>query len=630
MLDSLRQSASSWVVKLLIALLVLSFAVWGVADIFSGYGGTQVASVGDTEISTERYRNSLQREIQRLSQQTGNYLTLDQARSFGLDRQVLSQLVSEASLDEEARRRGMGMPDSIVAESIRTDPAFRAPGGQFDSSYFQQVLRANGLTEEAFVQDQRQRLMRQAIVSAVGGSPQAPETLARAVHRYRMEQRTARYVTVSEEMVEAPDAPDEEELRSYYEENVSEFTAPEYRRIALLQLEPQDVAGSIEISDEMARESFESRSDQFSTPERRTIQQIPFPTLDDAEAARAEIAAGQTFEEAAAERGIAGNDLTLGTLTREQIVDPAITEAAFDLAQGEVSDPVEGTFSNVLLRVTEIEQGTSRSYEEVAEEVKRQLALDRAHDEILDLYDLIEDDRAAGMTFEEIGERRDLPVRVIEAVDAQGRNPEGEPIEDLPDSDDFLQEAFASEAGLENEPLQIGSAGYLWYNVLDVTESRQLTFEEAREDVEAAWRADTLSGLISERASEIAERVRGGETLTAVAEDLGLEIASAGPLQRNGRSELFGQTAVGTLFNTPESDVAVAPAAQEPARVVFRVTDIVVPEYQEGENAPYLEDIASGISNDVLTQYLTQLQSRLGVSVNQQALQQVFGQSEEM
>ena len=490
MLDALRKSVGSWVAKVFIGLLVLSFAVWGIADIFSGYRGTEVARVGETEIPVEVYRNELQREIQQVSQRVGTYLTLEQARSFGLDGRVLGRLIAEASLDEEARRRGLGMSDAVVADSIRQDPSFQAPGGQFDRPYFEQFLRATGMSEATFVEQQRRRVLRQVVADAVGGGAPSPNVIAEAVHRYTNEERSAEYVRLTAAALDEAPEPTEEELRSYFDENSDQFRAPELRRVAFIELDPETLSEDIEVTEADARAWFESRSGQFTRAERRTIEQIPFPSIEAAQDARAAIEGGATFEEIAEEQGVSEEDRTLGTLARDDVVDAQIAEAAFALEEGAVSEPVEGMFASVLLRVTSIEAGDEQSFESAADEARRQVALDRAGGEIFDLYNMVEDDRAGGLTLAEIAERRSLPYRTIDSLDQQGRDADGVPVADLPAPNELIQQVFGIEVGDEADAIQIGSEGYLFVELLDVTPARERTFEEARDDVREAWLAD--------------------------------------------------------------------------------------------------------------------------------------------
>lgn len=145
MLNTLRNAASTWIAKLLLVLLVASFAFWGISgQIFSDMG-RDVISAGRTSVSMLDYRLAYDRTLSVLSQQLGTRITREQAVAFGIDNQVLSELASGAVLDEAAREIGLGLSQDRLAELTASDPAFRGPDGRFDRQQFQFVLSQVGM-----------------------------------------------------------------------------------------------------------------------------------------------------------------------------------------------------------------------------------------------------------------------------------------------------------------------------------------------------------------------------------------------------------------------------------------------------------------------------------------------------
>src|SRR2546430_10014794 len=128
MLRGMRKASSNWLGKIVMAVvmgvLIISFGVWGIADIFKGFGQSTLARVGRTEISAEQFRQLYTEKLQQIGRQFGRPLTMDQARAFGLDRQLLQQTIAEAALDEEARRLGVGQSQGRNMRMIVKDPHF--------------------------------------------------------------------------------------------------------------------------------------------------------------------------------------------------------------------------------------------------------------------------------------------------------------------------------------------------------------------------------------------------------------------------------------------------------------------------------------------------------------------------
>src|SRR5258706_7062314 len=164
MLRGMRKASSNWLGKTIMAVvmgvLIVSFGIWGIADIFRGFGQSTLATVGRTEISINEFRQIYTERLQQIGRQFGRPLTADQARAFGLDRQLLQQTIAEAALDEEARRLGLGQSEAETMRMIVNDPNFKGVGGAFDPGRFQATMRQYGFTEQRYLADQRRVFLR--------------------------------------------------------------------------------------------------------------------------------------------------------------------------------------------------------------------------------------------------------------------------------------------------------------------------------------------------------------------------------------------------------------------------------------------------------------------------------------
>lgn len=379
-----------------VGFLVISFAIWGIGDIFRGFGRSTVAKIGRTEVTIEQFRTLYNERLQQFSRQLGRPISMEQARAMGLDRTVIGQLVSETLLDEAVRKLGLNISDADVVKEITNDPTFRGPTGQFDHFRFEQLIRNAGYTEARYVAEQRRHLLRRQIATTVTFGSNAPKALIDAANRYQNEQRSIEYVLLDRALAGDVPAPTPEVLAKYFEERKNLFRAPEYRKLALVSLIPAEQAQWIEISDADLHRAYEERRARYVTPERRHIEQIAFPSMEAAEQASQRIAQGTSYEEIAKELGKTEKDIDLGTVTKTGMIDRAVADGAFALEEGAVSAPIQGRFGPVLVRVLKIEPEQVRSFEDVANELKQELATSRAKAEVLKLYDQIEDARAEG------------------------------------------------------------------------------------------------------------------------------------------------------------------------------------------------------------------------------------------
>src|SRR6202140_3943228 len=276
MLRGMRKASSNWLGKIIMAtvmgVLIISFGVWGIADIFRGFGQSTLAKIGRTEISAEQFRQIYTDKLQQLGRQFGRPLTMDQARAFGLDRQVLQQTIAEAALDEEARRMGLGQSDAEVMRMIYSDPNFKGIGGTFEPARFQSTIRQFGYTEQRYLAEQRRLALRRQIAGTISAGLEPPKVLIDALTRFQNEQRSVEYIKLDT----SP-----ETLAAYFDDHKTQFRAPEFRKLSFVVINPEEIGKWTEVTDEDARKVFEQRRDKLGTPERREVSQMVFANADE-------------------------------------------------------------------------------------------------------------------------------------------------------------------------------------------------------------------------------------------------------------------------------------------------------------------------------------------------------------
>ena len=628
MLRTMRKAGPTIVGKVIATIffgaLIVSFAIWGIGDIFRATPASTVAEVGDTTITVDQTRNAYTNELQRLGRQFRTVISPEQARAFGLDQQVINNLVTDAVLAEKARDMGLSVSDQLVAASIVNNPAFKGADGQFNRALFDQALRNVNLSEAGFVQEQRSAMARLHLAEAIAGDINVPLAAKEALHRYASERRASTYLVLTAEMAGDVPAPTAEQLQSFFNERKSTFRAPEYRAVTAMPLDAAALAKPDTVSDTDARARYEQQKAKYGSPERRTIQQITFPSQAEAEAAASKIKEGATFESIAAERNVSPQDLELGTFTKAEMLDQAVADAAFSLEQGAASAPVAGRFGPVLLRVTQIQPEAVRPFEEVTAELRQEVATERAQGQIERIHDEIEDLRAGAKPLADIAKEKGLTLVQAPAVDANGLDKAGNPV-DIPAKDAVVKAAFASDIGVDNEALRTGN-GYVWYDVTGIEASREKSLDEVRDQVAAQWREDQVAQRLSEKARGLTERLEKGEAIEAVAQEAGATVKTATDLARNAAKDDLTAEAVNRIFAVPVGKAGHAANGPD-ARAVFKVTSATVPPLvtstQQAQNIE--NQLRTGIGDDLINQYIAQVRQDLGVTINQQALRQATG-----
>jgi peptidyl-prolyl cis-trans isomerase D len=628
----MRKASSNWLGKTIMAVvmgvLIVSFGFWGIADIFRGFGQSTLATVGHTEISVNEFRQLYTDRLQQIGRQFGRPLTMDQARAFGFDRQVLQQTIAEATLDEQARRLGLGQSDAETMRTIFADPSFKSVGGSFDPARFQATIRQYGFSEQRYVADQRKVSLRRQIAGAISAGLEPPKTMIEALSRFQSEQRSIEYVKLDAAQAGTIDPPSPETLAGYFDDHKAQFRAPEYRKIAFVAITPEDVGKWSEVSDEDARKLFEQRRDRLGTPEKREVSQIVFPNAEEAQAARSRIASGTSFEDLAKERGLSAGDVDLGMVAKSAIIDPETANTAFSLPSGEVSQPVQGKFGVALVKIGKIEPGVEPAYETFAANLKRELATERARIKSAELRDKMEDERGGGASVIEAAQKLGLAAVTIDAVDRSGRLPNGQLAASIPQGLDVVSQAFNSDVGVDNDPISF-KGGYVWYDVLGITPSRERTLDEVKDQVEARWRDDQISSRLKAKATEMVQKLDQGGKLADEAAAQGLKVETASGFRRDASLPGVPAGAITAAFRTAKDGVGQTSVAGANEWIVFRVTDVSVPPVDPAsdEIKKLKETLQRALTDELVAQNVTKLESDIGTSVNQAAFAQVTGAS---
>ncbi|MBR0879838.1 peptidyl-prolyl cis-trans isomerase D [Bradyrhizobium barranii subsp. barranii] len=629
MLRGMRKASSNWLGKTIMAVvmgvLIISFGVWGIADIFKGFGQSTVAKVGSTEISLNEFRQTYTDRLQQISRQFGRPLTPDQARAFGLDRQVLQQTIAEAALDEEARRLGLGQSDEQIRQVIMNDPNFKGVGGSFDPNRFQAVIRNFGYTEQRYVSEQRKVSLRRQITGTIGAGLEPPKAMIDVLTRFQNEQRAIEFVRLDAAQAGTIDAPSPEALAAYFEDHKVQFRAPEYRKISFVVVSPEEIGKWSEVSDEDAKKVFDQRKDRLGTPEKRQIHQIVFPNVAEAQAARERLAGGMSFEDLGKERGLSSSDVDLGLVTKSSL-DPAVGDAAFALPAGEISQPIQGRLGTSIVKVDKIEPGSEANYASLVGDIKREIATERARVKVNDLRDKMEDERGGGASVIDAAQKLGLTAVTIDAVDRSGRAPNGQPVTSIPQGLDVVSQAFNTDVGVDNDAISF-KGGYVWYDVLAITPSRDRNLDEVRDQVEARWRQDQIAAKLKTKATEMVQKLEQGGKLADEAAAINAKVETASGFKRDDSPAGVPANVVAAAFRTAKDGVGQTAVNGGSEVIVFRVTDIVEPAVDAASDAvkKLKDSLDRALTDEQVASYVNKLETDIGTTINQAAFAQVTG-----
>ncbi|MBV9522740.1 MAG: peptidyl-prolyl cis-trans isomerase, partial [Alphaproteobacteria bacterium] len=569
-------------------------------------------------IQADELLNGVNRQMENFRRIYGNF-GVEQAKQLGIVDTVLNGLIAGDLFRLEQTRLGVMIDDQVVRDAIVANPNFHNSAGAFDKNVFLGVLANNQMSESRYVALIRQEIERGILSGAVAGGATVPPGLADALFRRQNEKRVADTVFIASDKMTGIAAPSEAELQDYYDKHQDAFRAPEYRGITALTLTPDDLAPAMEVSEEKLRKEFDARQDEFQTPERREIEQILLPDETKANEAEAQIAAGKDFAEVA--RSVANQEesaIKVGWTTREDML-PALADVAFALAQGEVSKPVQDPLGWHILRVTGIDAGT-KTFEEVRDRLKAEVARETAADELFKEHNEIEDALAGGATLDEVAEKFKMKTVRVAAVDLDGRDPKGERA-GITDSE-MLHAAFNTEKGQMTRLTETKDNGYFLLRVDSVTPAALKPLSEVENQVAEQWRAEQRGAAAAAMAKEIAAAVASGKSLAEAAAEKQLTVTTSPPMPRTGgggKSELPASL-VSRIFELKPGESGVSEGSGGWYVAQLKSIDVPDPGADKAALDQVSDQLTQGMESDLLSEYDKALRARYPVDLHRDAI----------
>jgi peptidyl-prolyl cis-trans isomerase D len=622
MLQAIRSKAGSVVVKGLFALLIMTFGIWGIGDIFRNRPtDTAVAAVGGQSIDANALQTALQPALERLSTQLGTQVDLRQAKQMGVVEQVLGQLVDDNLLDQEAQRMQLDVSDSVIRDSITQDPMFRRANGVFDRDAFNALLAANHMTEPEYVNSIRRDIPREDLLLAVTVGAAAPPAMVDRLYRYRDEKRVADIVTLPDNATADAGQPTDAELTKFYDAHQDTFRAPEYRNFTLASLTPSDLAPKIDIPEAKLKSAYDQRQDEFVLPERRDVQQILAPSEGQAKAAEAALAAGKDWTEVA--RTIAGQDpqtIDLGLMKREELPQN-LADVAFGLELNKPSQPIKSALGWHILRVVRIVPPTTQSFDEAKAKLQADLAHNEAVDRLYTVANRVDDALAGGATLDEAAAKFGLKRSVVASVDEKGLGRDSQKVALPVSPTEVLKLAFTTEEGRTSRVTQASDGAIFVLHMDKIVPPTVRPLAEVKDKAVASWQIEKRKEIVAKQAEALAGEVTQGTQLAAVAAAKGLKAVNSPPFQRQSENATGVPPAlVDKLFAAKPGGVVTLSDAT--GSYVAQLAKVEAP--QAAATPELSREVTAGIQADLGEEYTRALRARFPVEIHRNTLDRLF------
>lgn len=611
MSKSIGKKTGNIVVWLLMAMLIVGLGGFGV----SNFGGRidSIGSVGDEEISVNEYARALESELSAL-EAAGQPMTLAEAQQAGIVQIARGRVIASAALDNEVKRLGVSVGDAAVASEVRAIPAFQGLDGTFDREAYSYALERTGLTEAEFEAQIREEAARTLLQGGIVAGLRAPSGYTDTLYNYIAERRSFSYIEITPDMLdEEVRMPTADEAQEFYELNPEAYTAPETKKITYAWLTPDMIIDSVEVDDDSVRALYNERREEYLLPERRLVERLVFGTMDEAQAAADRLTSGETsFEGLVQDRGLALSDVDLGDVTQGELAAEA-GAAVFGLAEPGITGPVTSGLGPAIFRMNGILYAQETSFEEAQEDLRAELAQDRARRVIADSVTDIDDRLAAGATLEELAQETDMVLGQIDYFNGQA--------EDIAAYEAFRDAAAPLGQRDFPEVIELDDGGIFAMRLDELVAPRLLPIDDVRDQVTADWQAEETRNMLADKAEGLRALLAAGDPM----DSFGPEVITGTGLTRGA---ITPPTLSDPLFSLSTGETTVV---DDGVGVYLLRLDEMLPPQDGDETADFLRatldnQAAQSMAQDIFGYFAESLLATAGLNLDQQAINAVHAQ----
>ena len=606
-----KKGGRSLVVWVLVAMLIAGLSGFGVEN----FGGAtaKIGRVGEIEIEANDYAREMQGQINTLTRQFGAPVSMADARSFGVDRQVLAGLVNRAALDNEAARLGLSVGDATVAAELGKISAFQGISGTFDREAYAMTLQQNGTNEAAFEANLRRDVARALLTGAVAGGVVSPAPLTDTLVAYAGEKRGFSLLVLDDTALDAPlAAPTLAEVQAHYDANIATYTRPEAKRVEYAALLPETLAATMEVPEDEVQKAYDARLSEFMIPEKRLVERLVYPDEAAALAAKARLDQGTSFDDLVAERGLTLEDVDLGDVTREELEGAA--DAVFALTEPGTVGPLPSALGPALYRMNAILAAQETTLDAARPELLQILQTEAAARAIADKVEAIDDALAGGATLQDLSTEFGMTLASTDYAAGAEDN------DAITGYTAFRSAADALAEGDFPEAILLEDGGLVAMQLVEILPPSPVPLDKITDKVTEATRAEALARALAAKAAAAKTAVEAGATL----ESQGIVTAVA-PTDRKATLDVGPAVVLETAFQMQPGEIRVIEAGSFVA--LLRLDSITAAEVTSEEGQEMQDSIRQNldrsIAEDMAALFTATVGQQAGIALDQAVIDAV-------
>ena len=624
MLDFLRKNATGPLGIALIILLVFAFSIWGVGDIFRGYNANILAKIGDREVNSQNYLFRFNREINRVSNQLNRLVSSEEARSSGLHFQVLDRLIVETSINASGDEINLKASEEALKKRILSTNAFKNAFNQFDKNIFDQVLRQNGLTEDAYLAIEADFHIQEQLSKSIFTNINPPSSLNNLLYKYQFERRNVDYIIISPKNNIRSDQISDESSLNFYNQNKNKYLTEETRDFSFISLIVDDISSSFDIKNEEVISYYEDNKYDYFEPEKRSYDLVPFTSKKEALKAMENYNLNSDFEKLLSDRGLEKTDVDQGLITDNEGITDEISTKAFNTNINELTGPVDSPFGPSLIFVREIIPEKEMLLDEVRAEVILSIQKLKAQDNIYELYASIEDSRASGKTLEEIASENQLPIQILDSVSNVGKKIDGTYI-NTPLREIIIENVFGNETDVEIDPVEDEEGNIVFIRVDNINSPKQIPFNEVLNDIKITIAENQSVSEMQLEALEIYNNLKSeNNNLEYISDKNDIAIAKSDLLSRSSTNEIFSEEALVEIFKADKGSSFMSNVGIGNSKIIGIITNVSLLDKTEKRIESINTVNKQRLENDLAYSLAEEHQKELSAEIFPERLEALF------
>lgn len=630
MITFFNKLGNTWVAKIIFIALALSMmAFWGLGGLanISAYENEAI-EVGDTSMTPQELSKSFENARQNFSRMAGGqYISPAKALEMGLLDQVIQQEVTNMVRTQMSEQLGLTASNAAVQKYVENNPVFQDNLGNFDKNMFYAYLIQSGMTETQMAYALKKELAFKHLTSSVQELGYNPKKMAELAYQFKNEKRDIMLLYLTPSQIKVSQTPSEEDLKAYYEAYSENFMKPEFRHLRVLSLTPEMMLSLISINQEDIENAYQSQKDKYNKPEERDLYQIFFKTKEEADSVSKEVTATNFEEVATKKMGQSAESTHFGYTPKDQLMEELSTPV-FNAAKGSIVGPINSSTGWHLFLIKDIKEAQITPSQQIKEEIKKTLALDRTYEKLSDVTRQLEDILGEGKSLSQAAAQLNLKLIDVAGVDISGNTPQGNKVDENTVNASLLQNIFTLQKG-DVSSLVENNNGYLLAEIVNIDPVSVKPYESVKNDVKTIWIKEKQKEGFEKTVKEITEKAQKGIPLTQLVNtDSGtFELIQKNDFMRaqtdakltKMTDEIFAQKE-----GASNTKSIIAPNGSEAViTTVIRIKPSKVSADEIGLKV-IQENTKISTGENMVTETFVDYMNSLGVKVNQGSIQKAF------